>query len=252
MVRDPGPAPRRAGGRGHPRRRLDRCAPRDASARPFSADRWTAGAADASSAVAELFVGGEGLAQGAENVLATLLHEAAHGLAHARRVQDTSRQGRYHNSRFKALGEELGLTITQDPDIGWSGTALAPGTADEYAAELAGLAAAITAHRYAEGYLPTTAGPGGAGGGQGDDDEPGEGDGAGGRRRTGSCWSAAARDASAPRPPSPSPARSCAASAKLSSRRREPSRGPYAQRSCAQLAPHAGGPTELGPGQADY
>jgi hypothetical protein len=81
----------------------------------FAADRWTAGGADGGSAVAELFVGGEGLSRGAEGVLATLLHEATHGLAHVRRVQDTSRQGRYHNARFRALGEELGLAVAQAP-----------------------------------------------------------------------------------------------------------------------------------------
>ena len=61
---------------------------------------------------AELFVGGEGLSQGAESVRATLLHEAAHGLSDVRQIQDTSRQGRYHNTRYKALGEELGLVVT--------------------------------------------------------------------------------------------------------------------------------------------
>ena len=121
----------------------------------FAADRWTAGGAG-SPAVAELFVGGEGLAQGAESVLATLLHEAAHGLADVRGVQDTSRQGRYHNTRYKVLGEELGLMVTQVAGIGWSGTALADGTASAYAAELVQLAAAITAYRYSEGSLPAT------------------------------------------------------------------------------------------------
>lgn len=43
---------------------------------------------------AEVFVGGEGLARGPADVLATLLHEAAHALAHARNIKDTSRQGR--------------------------------------------------------------------------------------------------------------------------------------------------------------
>jgi hypothetical protein len=48
----------------------------------FAADRWTSGGAD-STAVAELFVGGEGLAQGAERP----------GDSVARgRFQDTSRQ----------------------------------------------------------------------------------------------------------------------------------------------------------------
>ena len=57
------------------------------------------------------------------------------------RVQDTSRQGRYHNTRYKALGEELGLVVTQVAGIGWSGTALADGTTARYAAELVQLAA---------------------------------------------------------------------------------------------------------------
>lgn len=52
---------------------------------------------------AEVFVGGEGLARGPADVLATLLHEAAHALAHVRGIQDTSRQGRWHNAQFKAL-----------------------------------------------------------------------------------------------------------------------------------------------------
>lgn len=137
----------------------------------FAADRWTAGS-PGSPAVAELFVGGEGLAQGAESVLATLLHEAAHGLADVRQVQDTSRQGRYHNTRYKALGEEVGLVVTQVAGIGWSGTALADRTSVRYAAELFQLAGAITAYRYAEGALPTIGGGGRGGNG-------GEGSGAG-------------------------------------------------------------------------
>ena len=135
----------------------------------FAADRWTGPGA---AAVAELFIGGEGLSRGAGDVLATLLHEASHGLAHVRGVQDTSRQGRYHNARFRGLAEELGLTVTQLPSLGWSGTTLAPATVAEYAAELVGLAAAITAYRYAEGYLPGTGAGGdgqGAGDGQGED-----------------------------------------------------------------------------------
>src|SRR6266542_4043035 len=38
-------------------------------------------------------------------VLATMLHEAGHGLAAARNLKDTSRQGRYHNAKYKALAE---------------------------------------------------------------------------------------------------------------------------------------------------
>lgn len=124
--------------------------------------------------MAELFVGGEGLALGSEAVLATLLHEATHGVAHVRGVKDTSRGGRYHNKRFAALGEELGLRVSQVPQIGWSGTELRAETVQRYADQLHELSAAITAHRYAEGYLPGM-GPGGEDGGDDGDGEESSG-----------------------------------------------------------------------------
>lgn len=127
----------------------------------FAAERWIAYDTKDPVGLAELFVGGEGLRRGAEPVLTTLLHEAAHGVAHVRRIKDTSRQGRYHNTRFKLLGEELSLTITQAPTIGWSSTKLAPGTAVEYVDEIEALAWAIVGFRNAEGA--TLAGPPGGG-----------------------------------------------------------------------------------------
>lgn len=139
----------------------------------FAADRWNT---DAGSS-AELFVGGEGLQRGAGAVLATLLHEAAHGLAHTRKVKDTSRQGRYHNTRFKRLGEELGLVITQVDGIGWSGTDLRAETKDAYSSVIADLQGAITAYRHSEGYLP------GLGPGDNGSDDDGEGNGSGGSGR---------------------------------------------------------------------
>jgi hypothetical protein len=98
----------------------------------------------------ELFVGGEGLRRDAVDVLGTLLHEAAHGVANTRGVDDTSRQGRYHNKRYKQVAEELGLLITQDGNRGWSGTAVPPSTAETYRQELARLAEALTAYRHAD------------------------------------------------------------------------------------------------------
>jgi hypothetical protein len=73
----------------------------------FAERRWRVATAERP----ELFVGGEGLAAGAVEVLGTLLHEAAHGLAATREIQDTSRQGRYHNRRYATLAGELGLTV---------------------------------------------------------------------------------------------------------------------------------------------
>ena len=80
----------------------------------------------------ELFIGGEGLERGPEGVLATMLHEAAHGIATTRGIKDTSRQGRYHNTKFKAIAEELGLKVGKDERIGWSLTELTEDTAEDY------------------------------------------------------------------------------------------------------------------------
>jgi hypothetical protein len=63
----------------------------------FAAERWWHARKDG--ALPEVLIGGEGLERGPEPVFATLLHEAAHALADAREIQDTSRQGRYHNLR---------------------------------------------------------------------------------------------------------------------------------------------------------
>jgi hypothetical protein len=142
----------------------------------FAAMRWTqsqthAGSTDAArtdtageqgakalagKAFPEVFVGGEGLALGPVDVLGTLLHEAAHALAHVRRIKDTSRQGRYHNRRFQALATEIGLDVREARSIGWSDTHVPDPTVTEYAAELDVLRAALTIHRHAEGALPTT------------------------------------------------------------------------------------------------
>ena len=71
---------------------------------------------------AEVMISGEGLRRTPDEVLGTLLHEAAHALAHARGIKDTSRQGRYHNKHFKTLAEQLGLAVEHDQQNGWSAT----------------------------------------------------------------------------------------------------------------------------------
>lgn len=109
----------------------------------FAAAAWQAGEQQ----VSELFVGGEGLISGAEELLVTLIHEAAHGVAHSRGIKDTSRQGRYHNERYSQLAQEVGLVVTKDARMGWSPSQLAEGTAAAYAPELAQLTAALVVHR---------------------------------------------------------------------------------------------------------
>lgn len=114
----------------------------------FAPLRWVHGEAE----VHELFIGGEGLQRGARAVMGTLLHEAAHGAAQTRGVQDTSRQGRYHNKKFKDIAESFGLTIEQAHGIGWSVTTVPDRTATRYAAAIAKLEKAITAYRHKEGF----------------------------------------------------------------------------------------------------
>ncbi|SRR6266536_2484163 len=112
----------------------------------FAAARWHVAGTNR----AEVLVSGEGLQRGTRDVLATLLHEAAHGLADTRQIKDTSRQGRYHNRHYAALAGELGLQVTQDPKTGWSQTAVPDRLAGVYADHLADLDAALKLWRYAE------------------------------------------------------------------------------------------------------
>ncbi|MQY22667.1 hypothetical protein [Nocardia macrotermitis] len=109
----------------------------------FASYRWVRGEYE----MHELFVGGEGLQRGAADVLGTLLHEAAHGLAVARDIKDTSRQGRWHNERYRELGEELGLTLTQHPKVGWSLTTMPADTRTRYRDQLHELTDALVAYR---------------------------------------------------------------------------------------------------------
>ncbi|HZD73505.1 MAG TPA: hypothetical protein VE776_06410 [Actinomycetota bacterium] len=98
----------------------------------------------------ELFVAGECFAEGAEHTLTTILHEAAHALAHVRQVHDTSRQGKYHNRRFAQLAGELGLAwpvgVRAHPVSGFSEVRLAGPARTAYADTIADLEAAITLH----------------------------------------------------------------------------------------------------------
>lgn len=112
----------------------------------FAPDRWVR----EDSRLPELFVGGEGLERGPVPVLGTLLHEATHGLADARGIKDTSRQGRYHNKRFASLAADMGIEVAHSQALGWSTTTVPQATADAYSHQVAALGAAITAYRTRE------------------------------------------------------------------------------------------------------
>jgi hypothetical protein len=117
----------------------------------FAPHRWQVSGADRY----EVLIGGEGLQRGPLEVLGTLLHEAAHGLAQARSIQDTSRQGRYHNRRYATLAHELGLDVASVKPIGWSATTVPQQTAGAYAGQLEELQAALVLWRRQEHRIGT-------------------------------------------------------------------------------------------------
>jgi hypothetical protein len=109
----------------------------------FAPHRWARGEEN----IHELFVGGEGLSRPAQEVMATLLHEAAHGIAIERDIQDVSRGGRYHNSTFKSLAAELGVETTYSKSLGWSDSTITPAAVKTYAAAIRRLNNAMVAYR---------------------------------------------------------------------------------------------------------
>lgn len=70
----------------------------------------------------EINIGAGTLNRPIENVVATMLHEMVHLYHITHGIQDTSRGNAYHNKRFKAKAEEVGLIIEYDKRIGWSVT----------------------------------------------------------------------------------------------------------------------------------
>ncbi len=119
----------------------------------FAIGRWTVHGNP--SAQPEVLVAGEGLGRGAADVLATLLHEAAHGLCWARRIRDTSRGGRYHNRAYRQMAEHVGLTVTQSKQFGFAHTTLGDQAQRDYAATLEDLAAHLRLYRRGERHGAT-------------------------------------------------------------------------------------------------
>lgn len=112
----------------------------------FATGRWHQAGANHP----EVLVSGEGLKRTAPEVFTTLLHEAVHGLADARDIQDTSRQGRWHNKHFAKLAAELGMTTEKDDKLGFSPCTLSELTAARYRAVIDTIAAALTLYRHPE------------------------------------------------------------------------------------------------------
>jgi hypothetical protein len=118
----------------------------------FASGRWYVGTDQR----AEVMISGEALRLTPPEVLAVILHEAAHALAHARGIKDTSRQGRYHNKQFKTHAEELGLAVEHDDTNGWAASKITGHAEHAYASQLDALAEAMTLWRASETTGPAT------------------------------------------------------------------------------------------------
>ena len=111
----------------------------------YAHGRWSS-VTDPTAHVPEILITGQGLQRGGRDTFATIVHESAHALAAVRRLQETSRQGRYHNRVFRGLAEELGMVYRPAkpcPKLGYSAVTLADETATAFAVEIGRLDRAI-------------------------------------------------------------------------------------------------------------
>jgi len=104
------------------------------------ANQWT----DGEERRGECLIASEYLAKPAADIFETLLHEAAHALATGRDIADTSRNGKYHNAKYKALAEEVGLQVEKHSSRGWTLTSLSAETEATYAAEIESIREVLT------------------------------------------------------------------------------------------------------------
>jgi hypothetical protein len=116
----------------------------------FASLRWQHGDRQ----LPEVLISGEGLKRPAAEVLVTLLHEATHGLADVRGVQDTSRQGRWHNKKFATLAAELGLKAEKDDKLGYSPCTLSDQATADYGDVITGLSRVLHVYRHPEVFGP--------------------------------------------------------------------------------------------------
>lgn len=111
----------------------------------FAALRWSA-KKNETARLHEVVVVAEHLNRSAEDIVETLVHEAAHAMNFERGIKDCSRS-QYHNQRFAQAATELGLTVEQVPHYGYALTRLPPSTATSYEAETEALEAVLIHRR---------------------------------------------------------------------------------------------------------
>jgi len=94
----------------------------------------------------EVVVIAEHLNRPVEEIVETLIHEAAHALNFERGIKDCT-QSQYHNRRFRDAALELGLLVEQVRHYGYALTSLPAATALIYQEEMSQLREVLV-HRY--------------------------------------------------------------------------------------------------------
>ncbi len=81
--------------------------------------------------------------------VSTLLHEAAHAFAFERKIQDTSRNHRYHNGKFADIARAFGCEVseTPNPSIGFYTDGITAQARIRYAQQIDSLMQAVTTYR---------------------------------------------------------------------------------------------------------
>ena len=68
----------------------------------------------------EMNIAAETLSAPIEEIIDTLLHEMVHLYCRENGIQEVSRGGTYHNGKFKALAEQVGLVCVRAGKYGWN------------------------------------------------------------------------------------------------------------------------------------
>ncbi len=148
----------------------------------FAALRWTATPGHGG-ILHEVVVVAEHLNRSAEDIVATLLHEAAHALNFTRGINDCSRS-QYHNRKFEWAAQELGLTVTQVAHYGFALTEMPRPTAQRYHTETEALRLVLMHRRPMVSQTGKPSGAGADGSEGADGAEPPE---KGGRYKKATC-----------------------------------------------------------------
>ena len=90
---------------------------------------WKAWKEDGTDGYYEINVCSESLSLPLYDVIGILLHEMVHLFCMMNGIQDCSRNGYYHNTRFREIAEAHGLNCERDKTYGWALTKLTDATA---------------------------------------------------------------------------------------------------------------------------